>query len=78
MQLESLHIRRETYGENRGKLQGDIVYQSPSGKIQVLLSDELSTKLLYIVAENMVETTQQLANQLTAEVITQIPALAAP
>ncbi len=75
MQLESFKIERMTYGVNAGKLQGDITYKNSQGRVQLLLNDSVAARLLYIVAEEMVESTKSLAEQLTADIITQVPQL---
>ncbi len=75
MQLEKIRIERMEYGPNKGRLEGEITFKSPVGRVQTLLNDTLCTKILYVVAENLVETTKQIADNMTAEIITQTPAL---
>jgi len=70
MILKSLLIRREEWGAMKGKLQGEIEYQNVGGKISVALNDEDCTRLLGIVADAMVKTSQTLANELTANILT--------
>ncbi len=75
MELESLSMRRMTYGVNEGKLDGEIMFKNPKGKVQLMLNDETCQKLLSIVAEGMVEVTKDVASTLTADILTAAPRL---
>lgn len=75
MQLESLSIQRRIYGPNEGKLEGEITFKNPRGKVQLVLNDEISQRLLAIVADGVVESSREIAVSLTAQVLTAIPAI---
>lgn len=53
MQLKSLRIELETYGENKGKYETTITYTDPKGEIKLVLSPELSNALLPVVANSL-------------------------
>jgi hypothetical protein len=78
MILKQLIIQRQNSWDDSCKspLVGQVKFKSDSGEIHINLSEEAATKILAIVAEGMVQATQQLATKLTAEVIMQTaPAL---
>ena len=75
MQLESLQINRMGWGKNEGMLEGHIVFKNRNGEVKLLLNDEVSNRLLAIVAEGVVESSKMIANDLPAAVITANPAL---
>lgn len=69
MELESLNITRVAWGDNAGKLDGNIMFKNPKGKVQIILSDSAAQRILEICAEGLVETAKIVANELTAEII---------
>ena len=75
MQLESLRIERMAWGKNEGMLEGYIVFKNRNGEVKLFLNDEVSSRLLAIVADGVVESSKQIANDLTTAVITAAPAL---
>lgn len=75
MQLESLRIERMAWGKNEGMLEGCIVFKNRNGEVKLFLNDEVSSRLLAIVADGVVESSKQIANDLTTAVITAAPAL---
>lgn len=70
MQLERLDISRNQYGDNKGKMVGEITFSSPASKIQLILTDDACHKILKFCAEALVESSQSVAQQLTSEIIT--------
>jgi hypothetical protein len=56
-------------------LKGEITYQGENGSIKVLLNPDHCAKILSIVADAMVKTSQDIANNLTAEIINASPLL---
>lgn len=72
MILESMNIRRKNWGANEGKLCGEITYKNPNGEVTIVLTNELSNKLIAIIAEDMVVATKELAMNLTAAIINQV------
>lgn len=75
MQLNELIIQRNTYtwenqGIAAGAVGGRIVFQgSHKHEVRLVLERHQIDKILAIVAESMVETTRELANDLTANII---------
>lgn len=84
MQLNELIIHRNTYtfdhqGVSAGGMGGRIAFSDKNKhEVTLQLSPEHIDRILAIVAESMVETTRELAGNLTANIIqhaAQIPAL---
>jgi len=71
MQLERLTMQRKYYGPNDGKLEGTISFKNPDGEIQIILDDNSCHNILALCAEGLVNSAQQVAQNLTAAVITQ-------
>jgi len=78
MQLSKLLIRREEYGNNKGRLTGTVEFQGSCGKVELPLDEELSKQIVDICAEGIVRVSRHVANDLTAEVINAAPAIAGP
>jgi hypothetical protein len=82
--LRSLSIRlRDYYSRNvtdNGALsyEGKLEFTGSSGEVAINLNAELSQRVLAVVADAMTATTRELANNLTADVLSGVPALAAP
>jgi len=84
MQLNELTIQRNTYsfehqGVASGAVYGRITFEgSNKHEVRLVLTARQIEKILAIVADSMVETTRELANDLTANIIesaTSLPAL---
>lgn len=73
MQLERLSMQRKSYGPNEGKLEGTISFKNPDGEIQIMLNDDSCLKILALCADGLVKSAQEVAQNLTASVITQVP-----
>lgn len=73
MILEKLYMARQSYGPNIGKLEGELEFSNPKGKIQLILNDETCNKILGLCAEGMVQSAQQVAKELTAAIISSVP-----
>jgi len=71
MQLERLSMQRKCYGPNEGKLEGTISFKNPDGEIQIMLDDNSCHKILALCAEGLVNSAQQVAQNLTTAIITQ-------
>jgi hypothetical protein len=71
MILKSLTIhRRNSWDEKcNSPLVGEIEFKSDNGKVQINLSEDAAQKILALVAEGMVQATQELATRLTAQII---------
>ena len=75
MQLERLDISRKDYGPNKGLMEGEITFKNPAGRIQLILNDDTCKKILELCAEGLVDSAKEVANHLTAEIITSMPLL---
>lgn len=78
--LRSLQIRNRDYysrTNNNSPIQyeGQIEFAGSNGEVKINLSSDLSQKVLAVVAEAMVESTRQVAHDLTAEILAGVPAL---
>lgn len=72
MKLKSITIQLDEYGFNGRKLgdyYGTLEFVSPAGGIQLKLNSTLSQSILAIVADNLVETSKDLARNLTTACI---------
>lgn len=70
MKLEMIHIETEpSYSDNAGKYKGRVKFSNNSGDINLHLSAELCSKILEVVADDLVSTSKELATNLTAACI---------
>jgi hypothetical protein len=82
--LRSLRIQKKDYYSrslsDSGALsyEGKVEFSGESGDVSINLNAELSQKVLAVVAEAMTETTRDLARNLTADILSGVPALPAP
>lgn len=75
MELESLEIRQiPSYMPRAGEYEGRIAYKGKQGKVEVNLNAELSRQILQVCAANMVETSKEIAHNLTVETLLAQPA----
>ncbi len=72
MRLKSLKIHRGYFGEK--PLQGEIEFSSQKGEIKLILDEEFSQKVVALCADAIVEAAQYTAENMTAEIITALPA----
>lgn len=81
MILEALRIDRgyiSAYDRANGTispLTGEVTFAGSNGKVQLALNEETSKKILAVVAEQLVESSKELAEKMTAEIIQAAPAL---
>lgn len=75
MIMESLHISRGYNGKQ--PLHGTIEFKGGTGKITLNLREELAIRVLAICADELVEASKLAAAEMTAEIITALPAPAA-
>ena len=69
MKLNTLKIERERWGKNEGKFTGSIKFDNELGEISVNLSPEQCDKLFAVIAEGIIDTAKEAANELTVSVI---------
>ena len=74
MKLESLNIRAARKWEDEKGYVGEIVFDGPLGKVQINVTDALSRRILKQCADEIVAASQQVANELTANIIDQVEA----
>jgi len=77
MLLQRLEIDRKTYGPNEGRLQGRLQFKSPTSEVTLVLTEDMAQRILELCAGDIVATSKAIANDLRAEVLTQVPRLAA-
>lgn len=79
MLLEELRIIKRPSWETKGlQYKGAIKYEGSHGTIELHLNHETSLKVLAVVADAMVASSKEIANDLTRDVIDSVPQLAAP
>jgi len=69
MILQHLNLNRIEYGVDKGKLSGHVKFLGEHGSIEVRVSHEQATRFLEIFADALVETSKELANNLTNELV---------
>ena len=77
MKLESLSIRAPSRFEKRVGYVGEIVFDSPLGKVQINADDTLSRRILAVCADELVQATKHVAAEMTASIIDEVAAPAA-
>jgi len=75
MQLTRLLVTRAEYGKDKGRLSGNVEFAGPNGKVELPLDEKLSHEILAICADGVVRASQQIATELTAQVINEVPML---
>ena len=78
IQLQSLSVSRPEWGDNKGKLEGNIVFNGPHGKVQLPLDEQMSKEIVAVCAEALVRSSRAVAENMTADIINDVPALNAP
>lgn len=77
MILNDLHIYRNAWETNQ-PLKGTLKFKGTHGNVELILDESLSKKILAIVADAVVASGKEIANNLTAEIIDANRALPAP
>jgi hypothetical protein len=71
MILDTLRISViPSYFPGAGNYEGEIIYQSKKGRIQLNLTHDQVARILPVVADALVESSKEVAYNLTASVIT--------
>lgn len=73
MILEELRIERVAYGPNKGKFTGKIRFANDRNRIEMTLPDDMSDRLLKVVADSLVDSAKELATELTSECVDALP-----
>jgi len=71
MILEKLEIERKRWGPQEGQLVGAIKFISPNGEVSLNLTQPHIQKILEICADSLIVISQEVAKELTAQVIEQ-------
>jgi len=69
MLLQSLTLRVEEWGENKGKYSGTVSFLGESGVTQLNINAKISQAILSACAEALVESAKEVADNMTAETI---------
>ena len=72
MKLIMLHIYEAGYGEN-AHLTGTVKFSNKSGEVALTLRPEHMSRVLEAVADGLVASAQEVAQDLTASIISQAP-----
>lgn len=75
MILESLEIQRQRWGDYNGQTIGKIKFSSPAGEISLALGPDHIIKILAICADSLVVVSQDVAKNLTSQILDQTPNL---
>lgn len=78
MQLKSLVLTRVQWGERVGQFEGDVCFTEPKGEIKIMLTQEHISGILTLCADALVQSTREVANIMTANIINATAALPAP
>lgn len=71
MQLYSLSVQLDEYSVHKGSYVGHAWFKGEHGEVKVILSPDLSKQVLKLCADALVKNSRELAEQLTAETMTQ-------
>lgn len=77
MILEDLHIYRHSWEQNQ-PIRGTLKFKGYHGNVELILDETLSKRILAVVADAVVASGKEIANNLTAEIIDANRALPAP
>ncbi len=75
MQLRMVHLARNNYGDDKGLLKGSVEVTTLAGEIKLHLDEEKAEKILALIADQLVENTQEIAQSITSSIINHKPAL---
>ena len=75
LSLTSVYLSRNNYGVNKGSLEGNLTVSGVSGDIKLKMSEEQCQRIVELCAEQLVENTKAIAESMTSEIMTSVPAL---
>ena len=78
IQLSKVFISRNEYGDDKGKLRGNVEFTGPHGKVELPLDEQMSKEIVAVCADALVRSTRAVAENMTADIINDVPALNAP
>jgi hypothetical protein len=71
MILERVSVYRTgAFGEDLGQLKGEIKVKGRHGEISFYLDEEKAARIVAVIADQLVEATKEVAENITAEVLT--------
>jgi hypothetical protein len=71
MQMRTLNLSLAEYGPNKGRYTGNMHFAGEYGGVEIVLSPDMSDAVLKICAEALVQNAKDVAQNLTAQLITQ-------
>ena len=78
IQLNKLSVTRAEWGDNKGQLSGTVEFTGPHGKVELPLDEQMSKEIVAVCAEALVRSSRAVAENMTADIINDVPALNAP
>lgn len=69
--IKSIYLNMETYGADKGKLSGSIEFVNQHGEMKVRINNAQAEKIVAVLADNLVQTAQETASLMTAQVLQQ-------
>lgn len=69
MQLESITIARQLYGDDAGKLTGTVEFSGNHGRIKINLDEDTSREVVKLCADGIVRAARELSTNLIAETL---------
>ena len=69
MNLKSLQLERQVWGDMKGQITGKIEFDSPTAVIGLVITPEMSQRILAVVGDALVSVSQEAAVALKADVI---------
>ena len=74
MKLEKLTIRAAASYDKFKGYRGEITFDGPRGKVQIQTGDALSRRILKECAGELIAAAEQVARELTADIVDHVPA----
>jgi len=71
--LKNLYVSRQEYGVDKGHLHGKVEFKGPYGSVEIQLDEDLANQVVELCADGIVRAAQQVANHLTADMLTADP-----
>ena len=75
MELNTLHILRQTYGAQKGQYHGECVFDSADSKVQLSITPECANRILELCADGLVDAAQKVAHQTRNDILASVALL---
>lgn len=69
MILKQIYLNRNEYGPSKGSLEGNVTFMGEHGEIKLTIGDEQARAFVKVFSKALVESSKEVANRLTAEVL---------